>query len=44
MQVFQLANEIEERARAGEPEELEGLFKQLLEAYQRAEKELKTYT
>jgi len=43
MQVFQIANELEERARAGEPEELEGLFKQLQEAYQRAEQELKAY-
>ena len=43
MQVFQLANELEEKARAGEAEELEGLFKQLVDAYQRAEKELKSY-
>jgi len=43
MQVFQLSNEIEERARAGESEGLGALVVKLQVAYEAAQQELRTF-
>lgn len=43
MQVFQLASQIEEQARAGETDKLESLLEELHLAYEQAAQELKVY-
>ncbi len=43
MQVFQIAKQLEEKARSGEKDGLDGLYIELQAAYDKAEAELKTH-